>query len=423
MRYDDKIIPFDEERRRETARRNEPQYRNASARNIDVRRSNVGKIKNGKLKSRNKYIAIAAAGVLTFSAAVAGISNIDNKTEDVNVVETDSAYVEQIQSIGIEDCHFDEMYFIIRTAKPQTKMVSEAATRELEGMGAKVEEVGPNDNWVDTVREVRDFYPDREIVIINVENGSDYTDEASTMIMTDAVNGLEHTGDTLAACMETSSEEYHNSAVVVSGVKDSSGSRRETSIASKLTEAGLDSYVTHITINLPDIRDGDLIEVGDQASTIAEGCARYASIDRSERHTDIYHVVNYGDTLSSIASHYGVSVGSISGMNDLGNSSNIHNKQTLRIASMPTNARSTTLFDNPVTVDNINNSSYTTITYVIEPGDTYIGIEDKLNITGLDLIQIDDQDNIYSGEELTIRIPDTITSPKIENDKTNGRTM
>ena len=114
----------------------------------------------------------------------------------------------------------------------------------------------------------------------------------------------------------------------------------------------------------------------------------------------IYHVVNYGDTLSSIASHYGVSVGSISGMNDLGNSSNIHNKQTLRIASMPTNASSTTLFDNPVTVDNINNSSYTTITYVIEPGDTYIGIEDKLNITGLDLIQIDDQDNIYSGEEL-----------------------
>lgn len=113
----------------------------------------------------------------------------------------------------------------------------------------------------------------------------------------------------------------------------------------------------------------------------------------SDNNKVIYYTVQSGDTLSSIATRYGVTVEDLASINGLSNPNLIYPGEVLKI--YPENNR------NIVNRDKMEFSS----TYIVRLGDTLSLIAKRFNTTVNDLVKLNDIDNpnlIYPGEILKI---------------------
>ncbi len=127
----------------------------------------------------------------------------------------------------------------------------------------------------------------------------------------------------------------------------------------------------------------------------SEGPAPQPVVSQPTSPAIITHVVNYGETLFSIARRYGTTVQAIASENGIVNPSLIYAGQVLRIPTPGAQPQTPT----PLPQNE-------TITYRVQPGDTLLRIAARYNTTVANLVQLNNLRNpnfIYVGQNLIIQ--------------------
>lgn len=112
-----------------------------------------------------------------------------------------------------------------------------------------------------------------------------------------------------------------------------------------------------------------------------------------------YHTVAWGESLGSIATHYNMSIEHLAELNHITNPDLIYSGQRLVVEPGSASAGL------PGASDSFLGSSWSSVTHVVQPGETLVSIAERYNISWLQIAQansITDADMIMPGVELQI---------------------
>lgn len=363
----------------------------------------IYKIKNLDVKEAGYKLAIAAVyGSVVLTLICGGVkvyTDLKSKfpeKDNTSLIQTDDFK----ELITANKCDFSNLHIILRTTDSETVKVGTTTSDMLNRLGVSNEIISGDSDLTSKVNNAISNYPNSNIVIINIQSGKESKEK--TTVMGDYSNINRYPSDILACCIKASLKEYGLNPVMRSGSKGDYW-RKQTTVEKELANSSLINSVSQLSIDLPVSIGEDEITKNDAAASIVEGIMRWTTLDVTERYKNIYYTAQYGDTVASVLSDFGISLDYLQEYSSVNMSKGVIVGDCILVGVIPHVATDDVTAVNKFTTMDKSQIEEKVITYTVQSGDTSTKIANMYGVRVEDLVVPSGNiNNIYVGDTIYI---------------------